>query len=479
MKVYKSIFCSSLQVELTFDSPILSCKCNGACKNFKWIKNGASIQQDDFYKVAVISDSEQQLELANSFFDASGTYGCLVESELYQEIIVDLDYKPDLYADNTIISFGDRLNLSCAVRSQSQDFQISWKLDNQLLECNQTCQILNNTELIVPSLTKSGNFRCIAYDEFKEFTSDPVQVEIFQDIPTIIGINATSHQGIAQLTEKQFMILENSELILNCNHNGSHISWSLPDHTKVEQVNPLVIDSVDIEVHQGNYFCTASNSVGNSVQSHLELVIVQGFRIKEPESRIIEAEEGLQLTCDAIIDERLMSSVYFEWRKNEEILQNFNSSSLSIDQVTKNDAGDYKCILKSTFSFIQSVEEQWTVKIKQAPEIFPSFPSSLPLIEGESVTLKCLTKGIPSPNIEWVKSGDLVEILPRNVILLTKDLDASAEIEIQSGGIYMCKATNDYGQTSQGIEVVSVQRSSLGYVAMSSSIYTMFFFCLF
>ena len=59
-------------------------------------------------------------------------------------------------------------------------------------------------------------------------------------------------------------MLEGTELTLNCIHNGSSVSWNLPNPNISQQsLNPLVIPNAIIEKDQGTYLCTVSNSLGN------------------------------------------------------------------------------------------------------------------------------------------------------------------------------------------------------------------------
>ena len=100
-------------------------------------------------------------------------------------------------------------------------------------------------------------------------------------------------------------------IIFNCNHNGTQITWSLPNNKEEKGVNPLVISNIDKSNNQGDYICTVANSMDKPVQYQVSVVIVQSSRIKEPEETEIELEppNSLLLICEAIIDQRLIDSV--------------------------------------------------------------------------------------------------------------------------------------------------------------------------
>ena len=86
------------------------------------------------------------------------------------------------------------------------------------------------------------------------------------------------------------------------------------------------------------------------------------MRIKESNDSLIEIEPGnsLKLVCDAMIDERILETVTFNWYKNDQKLPN-SKSEFSIDSVDKTDAGSYKCQVSSTLKFLEAVESNWNV----------------------------------------------------------------------------------------------------------------------
>ena len=482
-------------MDLTFDTDV-KCKCNGACTNFKWFKNGLIMYNDTnlnnksdeaknkVVDINVISSNEQHLKFVKgAFFDVNGTYGCMIDDFIYKETIVQLPYTPELTSnlgDLNSAPVGSEVILTCSVTSLEENVDLIWKLNSFLLDCSSdsdTCQILEkSTEdtdsfsitqtLVIPfiSTESTGLYQCSVMDEFGNEATSAIDIEVYDNMPVILDLNVTSKQGLYQVSSNEYMLLEKSELVLNCNHNGTQITWSLPNDKQEEGVNPLVIETIDANIDQGEYVCTVSNSLNKSIQSRASIVIIQSTRIKEPEIDEIEIEPpgSLLLTCDAIIDQRVAEFVYFQWSKDGVNLP-VNQSELSIPQVSKEDSGDYKCSLESIHGFLNQVEEHWTVKIKQSPTILPTFPASLPLLLGQNRTIFCYGNGIPTPSIEWSITDKSEEhlIQPRVVIPDELIFESSAEIIVTEAGIYKCQASNEYNETFQGIEIITVHPTSI------------------
>ena len=93
----------------------------------------------------------------------------------------------------------------------------------------------------------------------------------------------------------------------------------------------------------------------------------------------------------------------------------------------------------------------------------PTFPASLPLLEGQNFTLQCYGNGIPSPTLEWVKTDKSEDhlIQPRAVIPDNLVFESSVEKIVSEPGIYKCQANNEYNETAQGIEIISVHPTSM------------------
>ena len=131
-------------------------------------------------------------------------------------------------------------------------------------------------------MAKNGNEMSSSFNE--------ITIEVYENMPVILDLSVSSEQGLHKISDNEYMLLEKSELVFNCNHNGTQITWSLPNNKEEKGVNPLVISNIDKSNNQGDYICTVSNSMDKPVQYKVSVIIVQSSRIKEPEETEIELE---------------------------------------------------------------------------------------------------------------------------------------------------------------------------------------------
>ena len=121
-----SVFASSTSptVTLSYDAQtkMFTCECNGDYKSLKWIKNGQEIQSADLETTLI--------------FNGTGTYGCLINDNIYQESFMQLPFEPELKSSvGSTVENGSNVTLTCTARSQISN--IMWMLDEFPLTCDQ------------------------------------------------------------------------------------------------------------------------------------------------------------------------------------------------------------------------------------------------------------------------------------------------------------------------------------------------------
>ena len=137
--------------------------------------------------------------------------------------------------------------------------------------------------------------------------------------------------------------------------------------------------------------------LGITTKSSVDIVIIRPIRIKQSDSDSfpmkIELKKSLKLSCDTMIDPQILDTISIQWFKDDQKLNNnLNKSEIFIDSVDQTDGGIYKCEVKSSLDFLDSVKSTWTVEISQFPKIVPTFPHQLVLLNGQTKGIQCIGK---------------------------------------------------------------------------------------
>ncbi|XP_046902304.1 myosin light chain kinase, smooth muscle isoform X1 [Hypomesus transpacificus] len=127
--------------------------------------------------------------------------------------------------------------------------------------------------------------------------------------------------------------------------------------------------------------------------------------------------------------------------------QQGSTHSLSLEGLTRREAGTYSCALTSPSGQVSS---SWTLTVKslrvegKAP-VFSSLLKGSPVTEGEDLQLQCCVEGIPAPHISWLFNDQPIpssrSSFDNGLAQLTVH-DALQEDE----GLYMCVAENSHGR---------------------------------
>lgn len=147
--------------------------------------------------------------------------------------------------------------------------------------------------------------------------------------------------------------------------------------------------------------------------------------------------ETIHLLCEAASPIELL----YTWYKNDELLEDTNSTKLVLANISRENEGVYHCEVSNnrgtTMSNITIVE------VHQKPQIIEQ-PQGTQVIVGEDlVLLRCNSTGIPRPLTEWffipIKGGHVVRLNSTNPVLAMHNLTS------ESNGIYYCNVSNRHG----------------------------------
>ncbi|XP_061084987.1 neuronal cell adhesion molecule-like isoform X23 [Conger conger] len=158
-----------------------------------------------------------------------------------------------------------------------------------------------------------------------------------------------------------YQVIRNSPALLDCASFGAptpNITWFKDSQTSILDGDPYVLHkngTLEIHVAQtlnsGKYTCVAMNSLGKK-ENNVFLEVKEPTRIlKQPEYKMVRANEHAHFECKVKHDPSLTPNMI--WLKDDGELPDderfeVDSDSLTIRDVTEEDAGSYTCIMNTT-----------------------------------------------------------------------------------------------------------------------------------
>ncbi|XP_045552841.1 neuronal cell adhesion molecule isoform X10 [Salmo salar] len=195
----------------------------------------------------------------------------------------------------------------------------------------------------------SAVYQCHASNEYGYLLSNAF-VNVLSETPRVLTP-----------ANKVYQVIRNNHALLDCSSFGSpipKITWFKDSRSSTLDGDPYVLhENGTLEIHvaqalnSGKYTCVARNSLGIS-ENHVYLEVKEPTRIlKQPEYKVVQRNRNVVFECKVKHDPSLIPTM--TWVKDNGELPDderfvVDSDSLTITDVTENDAGTYTCIMVTT-----------------------------------------------------------------------------------------------------------------------------------
>ncbi|XP_073327724.1 neuronal cell adhesion molecule-like isoform X10 [Pagrus major] len=179
---------------------------------------------------------------------------------------------------------------------------------------------------------------------------------------------------------KVYQVIKNHRALMDCASFGSpipKIEWFKGSRSSTLAGDPYIFHdngTLEIQIAQANnsgkYTCVARNILGIS-ENHIYLEVKEPTRIlKQPEYKVVQRGRSVVFECKVKHDPSLIPTM--TWLKDDGELPDderliVDSDSLTITDVTENDAGVYTCIMNTTLDHDSASAELTVVEQPDPP----------------------------------------------------------------------------------------------------------------
>ncbi|XP_072118741.1 matrix-remodeling-associated protein 5 [Mobula birostris] len=298
-----------------------------------------------------------------------------------------------------------------------------------------------------------------------------------------VGIGIRKHSATAKITlssPQRVDVSYGSILQLDCEaagNPGPRVFWRLPSkllvdsrysyskRIKVFDNGTLMVQSVT-DKDAGDYLCIARNNMGDDFMVLKVNVMMKPAKIEYKQDANHKVMYGKDLKVDCIAsglpdpeiswglpDGTMVNSVMQSDDSGTRMRRYtvFDNGTLYFNEVDLKDEGDYTCYAVNQ---IGKDEMRVNVKVLAEPPTFKGHaPSLVEVAYGEASSLKCETKGEPTPWVTW-RSPTNKLIFPSSKYQLSTDGTLFIQkVQRSDGGNYTCTARNTAGERRRIVTV--------------------------
>ncbi|XP_053372560.1 titin-like isoform X4 [Mercenaria mercenaria] len=367
----------------------ISCECSkGSVEHLKWLKKNSKeeIQLDG---QTTTCDNGQELELADVTLDDEDKYACTLG-----DTKIEFSVKAEVSGVRRIKELEDKtvresqdLTLNCQYEMED-GLAVLYKYDRQVKENRRVSYASKEYKLVIKEITKEdvGEYRCV-YNGI-------------QTTFTIVGNFPKEKKNSAKMS---FTLCVVKPVI--------PVKW-MKDSGKLKSGNRIEVIS-DMPAPQLRIKSLTKEDEGSYSYCYGDERTSCYIKVEERPKftkhlHDVKAKEKEILTLDCVLNRPTISVTWFKDEKEIEkgdriTISNENKQhSLKIKDISKDDAGEYKCECKDYKDIISSC----TVKVEELPT-FTERLGDLTLKEKDTLTVHCELSMTKIP-VKWFK--DNVEI---------------------------------------------------------------------
>ncbi|XP_078107953.1 cell adhesion molecule CEACAM5-like [Sander vitreus] len=394
-------------------------KCSAVSRpaaQFQWFLNGD-----------LLSDTEPELRLINIQMSESGNYSCQAfnnktmknqTSQTAAIAVVKSQVSNVVITPNAtdLVEFNSSVRLSCSSSGSSLSFL--WLNSSSEVTASDRVQLTDGgSTLTIVNVTRydQGPFRCHVFNNFSNYTSDPVKLYIS------FGPEKTN----LKRSPSQEYFKEGSNIDLMCSavsRPAAQFQWFLNGYLLSDTEPELRLMNIQMS-QSGNYSCQAFNNKTLRYETSQPAAVFVLSKLEYVYSSEVTASDRVQLTD--------------------------GGSTLTIVNVTRYDQGPFRCNVLNGAS--SGISQPVNLFIQHGPDnVAIKGPESVCV--GDFTMLYCSTTSVPSSSFTWLYNGKPTSLHEAVYIIKSiKSLDS---------GTYTCSAINAATGLSQTVDYIFISSFS-------------------
>ncbi|XP_041652037.1 neuronal cell adhesion molecule-like isoform X8 [Cheilinus undulatus] len=337
---------------------------------------------------------QKTLRIVNVSESDAGDYRCTARNKLgsaHHNIHVMVKAAPYWISGpprNLVLAPGENGVLTCRASGTPKP-SITWAMNGIPIENSPkdlSRKVLDDTIIFSDVQTgSSAVYQCNVSNDYGYLLSNAF-VNVLSEPPRVLTP-----------ANKVYQVIKNHRALMDCSSFGSpipKITWFKDSRASTLDGDPYILhDNGTLEIHTaqahyaGKYTCVARNSLGKE-ENHVYLEVKEPTRIlKQPEYKVVQRGRSAVFQCKVKHDPSLVPIM--TWRKDDGELPDderfyVDSDSLTITEVTENDAGVYTCIMNTTLDHDSASAELTVVEATPTPAVVieqPDPPTDLELTD--------------------------------------------------------------------------------------------------
>ncbi|XP_074490966.1 hemicentin-1 isoform X1 [Sebastes fasciatus] len=422
-----------------------------------WYKDSQPISSDGPHRIL---SNGRTLQVLTAQVSDTARYVCVAENVAGS---ADRSFNLNVHVPPTIIGLSPEtvtvvvnnfVSLSCEATGFPPP-TLSWLNDRGPIQANPNALIMpggRTLQILKAKVSDGGKYICVAINAAGEAYKH-IYLTVF--VPPSIRDSSGDSPVVVN-------VLVGKSVTLECESNAvppPTVTWYKNGRVVTESVNLRILSEGQMleikgsEVSDtGQYVCKATNVAGQVDKNfHLNIYVPPSIDGPAEESVVETISNPVTFACDATG----IPPPSLAWLKNGRPIENSESlemhifsggSKVQIARSQLSDSGTYTCVASNVEG---NARKSYHLTIQVPPSISGSeLPSEMGVLLNESIQLVCRARGTPTPTIQWLKDGEVINNTRDEELKISPDgsILTVTGAHTTDSGKYTCVATNTAGE---------------------------------